>query len=314
LEPRRQPGTALHLQKPSPTPQEFHSLLKALTRNAIVHAQDLFLIWLNPAVSVTPTGSLTANYSVGTQSTASGAAEETDFVEVSAIAMEANSKGVTTVPGAILGPQDHSSGNPTLPGLAPICANHSAYPSCTTANQCGCVASDFAPILALDPLLKYTTTESPLNADTSGATACANPTASDKCRYVPVPSTPGGSLQEVEIMQGPECVGCDFINNTFMQTDQDTTTQTLSESSSQTVGYSWKVDLFDEEGGPTLTSAKQFTWTEMESTGKINGTANSLTVTLSSTTVDCSQEIPIFEDTVFHTFVFQQPANNTSCP
>jgi hypothetical protein len=281
--------------------------------NAINHAQDLFLIWLNPAVSITPTGSTTANYSVGTQSSASGT-EEVDTVEVSAITMEANSSGVTTVPGAILAPQDDSSGNPTLPGLALICASHAAYPNCTTANQCGCVAKDFAPILALDPLLKYTTTESPLNADTSGATACASPTPSDKCRYVPVPSTPGGSQQEVETLQGPECQGCDFINNTFTQTDSDTTTQTLSESSTQTVMYSWKVDLFDEEGGPTITSANQFMWTEMESTGKINGTANSLAVTLSSATVDCSQDVPVFEDTVFHTFVFQQPANNTSCP
>ncbi len=282
--------------------------------NAINHAQDLFLIWLNPAVSITPTSSTTANYSVGTQTSASGTPEEVDTVEVSAITMEANSNGVTTVPGAILGPQDDSSGKPTLPGLALICASHAAYPNCTTANQCGCVAKDFAPILALDPLLKYTTTESPLNADTSGATACANPTPSDKCRYVPVPNTPGGSQQEVETLQGPECQGCDFINNTFTQTDTDTTTQTLSESSTQTVMYSWKVDLFDEEGGPTITSANQFMWTEMESTGKINGTANSLAVTLSSATVDCSQDVPVFEDTVFHTFVFQQPANNTSCP
>jgi hypothetical protein len=282
--------------------------------NAINHGQDLFLIWLNPAVSITPTGSTTANYSVGTQSSASGTPEEVDTVEVSAITMEANSSGVTTVPGAILGPQDDSSGHPTLPGLALICANHAAYPNCTTANQCGCVAKDFAAILALDPLLHYTTTESPLSADTSGATACANPAPSDKCRYVPVPNTPGGSQQEVETLQGPECQGCDFINNTFTQTDQDTTTQTLSESSTQTVMYTWKVDLFDEEGGPTLTSANQFMWTEMESTGKINGTANSLTVTLSSATVDCSEDVPVFEDTVFHTFVFQQPANNTSCP
>ncbi len=283
--------------------------------NAISHAQDLFLIWLNPAISFSATGTTTANYSVGTQSSANGAPEEMDIVEVSAITMEANSSGVTTVPGAILGPQDDASGNPTLPGLALVCANHAAYyPNCTTANQCGCGPSDFAPILALDPLLNYTTTESPLNADASGATACANPTSTDKCRYVPVPSAPGSSLQEVELLQGPECQGCDFINNTFTQTDQNTTTQTLTESSSQTVGYSWKADLADETGGPTLTSTTQFTWTEMESTGEINGTANSAMVTLSSATVDCSEEIPVFEDTVFHTFVFQQPSNNTSCP
>jgi hypothetical protein len=287
--------------------------------NAISHGQDLFLIWLNPAISIYPTSTKAAGYSAGTQTSASGTPEEVDFVEVSAITMEANSSGVTTVPGAILGPQDDASGNPTLPGLALICATHTLYPNCTTANQCGCVPADFAAILALDPLLKYTTTESPLNADTSGATACANPTVTDKCRYVPVlvpldppnltPTTP-----DTQKLMGPECQGCDIPTNMFVVTDSDTTTQTLSQTAAQTVAYTWKVDLFDEEGGPTLTSGNQFTWTEMESTGEINGTANSMMVTFSSDTVGCSQVIPIFEDTVFHTFVFQQPANNTTCP
>jgi len=282
--------------------------------NQISHLNDLFLIWVNPAIEIVSTASKTWLYSVGTQLQTAGdpdpgSPEVQDVVEVFASAMSANASGDTTVPLEALVPQVVDS--QTLPGLAVICANHSYYPnSCTQANQCGCVPSDFATILAQDPLLDYTSTESPLNADTSGATACASPTASDKCRYVPVPSSPGSSEQETQLLCGPQTPGGNDCVNTFTQSDSNTTTQTLSETDSLTVGYSWGISLF----GSGMSSATQFTWTSSESTGAINGSANSMTVTLSSGTLDCYQEIPIFEDTIYHTFVFQQPAGNTSCP
>jgi hypothetical protein len=282
--------------------------------NQISHQNDLFLIWINPAIQIVSTGSKTWLYSVGTQLQSSGdpspgSPEVQDIVEVFASAMSANASGATTVPLEALVPQVVDG--QTLPGLAVICANHSYYPnSCTQANQCGCVPSDFKTILAQDPLLSYTSTESPLNADTSGATACASPTASDKCRYVPVPTSPGSSTQETELLCGPQTQGGNDCVNTFTQSDANTTTQTYSEADTYSVTYSWGVSLF----GSGMASANQFSFTNSESTGAINGSANSMTVTLSSSTLDCYQEIPIFEDTVYHTFVFQQPAGNTSCP
>jgi hypothetical protein len=284
------------------------------TSNQINHQDDLFLIWINPAIQIVSTGSKTWTYSVGTQLQSAGdpspgSPEVQDIVEVFASAMSANASGATTVPLEALVPQVVDG--ETLPGLAVICANHSFYPnSCTQANQCGCVPNDFKTILAQDPLRGYSSTESPLNADTSGATACAKPTASDKCRYVPVPSSPGSSVQETELLCGPQSAGGNDCSNTFTQSDSNTTTQTLSETDSYTVGYSWGLSLF----GSGLSSTTQFTMTNSESTGQTNGSANSMTVTLSSSTLDCYQEIPIFEDTVYHTFVFQQPAGNSSCP
>ncbi len=287
--------------------------------NAINHAQDLFLIWLNPAISVVQTGQTTANYSAGTQLTSSGTPEEVDQVEVTAETMEANASGVTTVAPEILDPQNDSSGHPTLPGLANICANVNLAEyqagQCTFSDQCGCTPNDFKPILGNDPVLAYSTTTNPMNADVSGASVCAEnpiPAGSD-CRYIPVPDAPGSTQQENELLSGPQCTGCDIPVNSFNQSDANTTTQTLTNTNTQTTGYSWEVDLLSQTGGPKLKSATQFTWNETESSGAINGSANTQSVTFSSSTVYCYEEIPIFEDTIFHTFVFVQPSNNNSC-
>jgi hypothetical protein len=289
--------------------------------NAINHHEDLFILWLNPAVQVTQEGLKGVVYSVGTQTQTTGdpspgKSEIQDQLEVFAQAMMANASGATTVPVAILEPQ--TVDGQTLPGLANICANlkTSEYlaKTCTLADQCGCAPSDFAQILAQDPLLNYSSTESPLNADSSGTTVCADPTTTSKCRYVPVPVAAGSTTQVTELLEGPNTVGGNVPVNTFSQTDSTQTTQTLTETDSYTVTFSEKSSFMFLGTGVSFENADQWTWTNSESTGKINGSANEMTVTLSSSTVGCEQEIPIFEDTVYHTFVFQQPAGNTSCP
>jgi hypothetical protein len=286
--------------------------------NAINHQQDLFIIWLNPAVAFTATGTSTVTYGMGTQlqtagDPSPGTPEMQDHVEVYAQAMMANSSGVTTVPVEKLQPQLVSG--QTLPGLANICANPKYYPSsCTLANQCGCVPSDFTAVLNQDPLLNYTATESPLNADTSGATLCTNPTPTAKCRYVPIMTANDGTTQVVELLAGPDDVGGNQPYNLFTQTDSTQTAQTYSESITYSVGYAWDVKWMAFGNGFDFKSQTVFSWGNSESTGTINGSAHQMSVSLSSSTVGCSEYIPIFEDTVYHTFVFQGQAGDNSCP
>jgi hypothetical protein len=287
--------------------------------NTINHDQDLFIIWLNPSVTLIQTGASSAVYGIGSQTQTTGdpspgEPEATDAVEITAKTMMANAQGVTTVPVEALVPQIVDG--QTLPGLANICAKLiSGYPnSCTLANQCGCVPSDFTNVLSQDPLLSYSSTESPLNADTSGAASCTNPASSASCRYVPVMAEKGSTTQITELLAGPECTGCNVPVNTFNQTDSTLATETLSQAYSYSEGFSWEVGWDISGSGLKFQNATTFTWSNTESTGAINGEANSMSVTFSSSTVDCYQEIPIFEDTVYHTFVFQQPAGNSSCP
>jgi hypothetical protein len=288
--------------------------------NAIDHKQDLFIIWLNPAVKIIQTGDTTGTFTYGTQAQGSndpspGQPQEQDQVEVFASSMMDNGQGHTTVPLAILVPQVVNGQH--LPGLGNICASNTAYQNgtCTLANQCGCVPSDFSAILAQDPLLNFSSTTSPLNANTSSASACTNPSSTASCRYVPVMVANGSGTQVTELLAGPQQQGGNIPVNTFTQDDSTQTSETLSQSTSNTVGFTINTTIglgFGPHFG--FSNANTFTWSTSESIGSINGTSNSMSVTLSSSTVGCNQNIPIFEDTVFHTFVFQQPSGNQSCP
>jgi len=123
-----------------------------------------------------------------------------------------------------------------------------------------------------------------------------------------------GTTQVVELLQGPDTVGGGNPINTFTQTDSTQTTQTLSESDSYTAGYSWDVKWDFLGAGLDFMSATQFTWTNTESTAAVNGSDHQMSVSLSSSTVGCSEYVPIFEDTVYHTFVFQGQVGDSSCP
>jgi hypothetical protein len=284
--------------------------------NAINHVNDLFIVWLNPAVSMTETAPGFFSYSTGTQPQVAGdpnpgQPQELDQVEVYAQVMLPNAQGVTTVPAAILNQTTNLSGQ-VLAGLGHICAKAPSYPlSCTLANQCGCVPSDFAGILATDPLLNYTPTESPLNANVSTVAECTNPTSNSNCRYVPILSS--GTIV-TEPLLGPETVGGNTPINTFMQSDLTQTAVTLLEGQGYSVGFSWDERLgIPEFASSDLRSQTMFSWTSSQSIGNTNGTAHAMTISLSSSTVGCNEDIGIYEDVIYHTYVFQQPSG-TSCP
>jgi hypothetical protein len=282
--------------------------------NAINHNLDTFLILLNPEVAVSSTGpdGLTPySYSVGFKPINGIQTAQADIVRVPAIDLETGNVAVNVLaPQPIGSPVDGQQ--PYMPGLGAICKNNAAYVSnaCTQANQCGCVASDFADILAQDPLLNYNGTGqpydgtvSPLEADTSGAANCLSPNSSSQCRYVIVPDAPQSTTPVFQQLSGSTA-------NSFTQTDGNSTSQTLGETRQYTLSTS-------SQGGflvGSLTRTNTWTWQDSESVGSSTGTANSMSVTLKTSTPGCEENVNLYEDTIYHTFVYQIPTGITGCP
>jgi hypothetical protein len=103
--------------------------------------------------------------------------------------------------------------------------------------------------------------------------------------------------------------------NMFTQSDMTQTAVTLGENQGYSVGFSWDVHGGAVPGWSVdLRSQSTFTWTSGQSVGETNGSAHTMNVNLATSTVDCDEQIYIFEDTLFHTYVFQQPSGNNSCP
>ena len=80
--------------------------------NAVIHSQDEFIIWLNPAVSILPVDAYEESYSIGTQNDPNGQPGPIDQVQVFASEMEANSQGNSSVdPGKLVQQLDAITGN-----------------------------------------------------------------------------------------------------------------------------------------------------------------------------------------------------------
>jgi hypothetical protein len=253
--------------------------------NAINHAQDTFVIWLNPEITFEPTGPTATNYGLGTppQTTGDpdpGAPQSMDTVTVSVAELQ----NPSLIPASVLGPQ-HLPDGEILPGLSNICANPNA-----------CVASDFTAIVNSDPLVNFSPTQNPTSVNGANNT-----------RFV--------EIYTAEPLSGPPYQGANPIANTWTASDTNQTTQTWTGGYSYSEGFSNGGSLsFLGFGGVTATNTNTFTWSYSESVGDMNSQMHQMGITLESSTVACSEDVAVFEDTVFHTFAFQQPTGNTSCP
>ncbi len=282
--------------------------------NSINHNHDIFAIWLNPQVTVTGYGSTPVSYSVGVQPTSNGQTPGPDIIKISADVLEANSSGATTVPASWLNQQSDPATGQMVPGLASICKNLNVAEyqagACTDEDQCGCTPADFAPILAQDPLLGYNGNQNPLDANNSQPSVCGTlptPAGSD-CRYVPVPDNVGSTVQEELTLSGPDSSTDNFICSPFTQNENQSTVTTLGGKDTEFTSVSIK------EGGSgfSMTETGTWQWTQTQSIGTTTGTGVSQSVNLCSATIGCGAQIPVFEDTVYHTFVFM--GGSASCP
>jgi hypothetical protein len=286
--------------------------------NSVDHNKDMFAIWLNPQVTVVGYGSTPVSYSVGVQPAANGQTPGADIISMSADVMEANAAGQTTVPTSWLEQQKDKNTGQLLPGLASICKNLNVAEyeagTCTLEDQCGCMPSDFAQILAQDPLLNYNGSQNPLDANVSPPSGCntlPTPAGSD-CRYVPVPDTPGSTVQEVIPLSGPDSATDNYACTTFTQNENTSTVTTLGGTDKEFASVSIKESSSGSPAGFAMTETGTWIWTQLQSTGTTNGTGVAQSVNLCSSTVGCGAQIAVFEDTIFHTFVFM--GGDSSCP
>lgn len=296
------------------------SVGNASQTNPINHGQDMFLVWMNPAVAMAQSGSSSVIYSMGTQNAPNGKPGPVDTVTVYANQMQ-GSNGNSNLQFFQLNPQyDAATGHLDLPGLASICANlnTSEYNSknCTQSDQCGCKSSDFSTILGQDPLLAYGPTDNPLNADTSGSGTCGqlpSPPQSARCRYLPLADQYG--YQQTATLQGPPCPTCNIPPNGGFFSDQYLTAQEYSEGSEYDVSESWALNSPLSNAGllSSWGDGTYWKWSNTESSGKINGYANTMNYTIETDTVNCYETVGVFYDTIYHTYVFQDLQDDGLC-
>ena len=268
--------------------------------DAVDHTNDRFYVWVNPQVGISLDDNANPDqYAVGDQGGINYVAQ---VLPVEAGRLMPNGLGNTTVKLDTLQPQTYA--NVQYPGLASICANlniaeYNAF-KCTMADQCGCRPSDFTEILSKDPLLGQPGTLDPASLQMisgqqqSSEQECSDATQTSApslyCRYLLAvqPNTPVLSS------------GSGFQAATSEATS---TALTFGQSFSETVKYTFGVG--SKHFG--FNEGQNFTWTDGESVGTSGGITNSLNLTLETSSLNCEEDVTLYEDTLYHTFAFMVP-------
>ena len=293
--------------------------------DAINHTRDDISVWLNPQLTIVTNEDTNQqiSYQVSSKPAQGTSTSYADVITVPVEYMIPNASGTTTVPLSNLYQQQVSGTSAVLPGLAAICKNliaseYNGY-SCTPTDQCGCTPADFAQIVAQDALLNYNTSnytysalpgnESPISVDASGLNTCSqNPIPTypavntfPDCRYVVIPITSGSSSPELLTLSGS-------TESTQTSTVTDSTVLTLGASQSYTTGIAFTA-------GSAIIGEKvqdQWTWQNTQTTGRANGQFNQTDVTLKTKTAGCLESVALYEDTYYHTIVFQTPTDSAA--
>lgn len=250
---------------------------------AINHTQDQVYLLIDPSVTVTQTGSTTGFYSFGASVDATGFQSGT---QVPPDILNVNVAGLlnpTLIPVDLLMTQVPTPGT-TLPGLKFICANPLPDNACTQQNACGCTAADFAPIVAQDELASVT--------DQTKAPSSVDPT-----RFVFINNV---------ALQGPDQAGAGPVKTTYALSDSTLSSETTSSGHTYGVAYSHGFSI-PSDLTLGISTSNSFSITQQQTAGTTNGTAHVGTATLGTSDVGCFENVDVYEDTTYHTFVFALP-------
>lgn len=96
---------------------------------------------------------------------------------------------------------------------------------------------------------------------------------------------------------------------TYTVTDQTTDTQSIGTLHSYSISITYSLGVIISG----LKATNTWTWTDSASTGVLVGNQNSQSVLLQTGTASCGENVSFYEDTIYHSFVFQIPTGNFGC-